>query len=115
MAVNWQTDTPSATSVVKYGTVSKKYTASSSGSSSIYYRTSQHSVVLGTLQPNTTYFYVVGDNVGGYSSEFSFKSAPLTSELRKDFSFAIFGDLGTLDAVYIHIHAYVLQSLDTIQ
>lgn len=101
MAVNWQTDTTTATSTVKYGTVSKEYTASSSGNSSIYYRTAQHSVVLDTLEANTRYFYIFGDNVGGYSPEFSFKSAPLTSALRKDFSFAVFGDLGTLRKVCI--------------
>lgn len=99
MAINWQTDFPTNTTVVKYGQVSKTYSASSSGSSSIYYRTSQHSVVLGALKADTTYYYIVGDDTDGYSAEFSFKSAPLSSNLRKDFSFAIFGDLGILQCM----------------
>lgn len=39
---------------------------------------------------------IVGDATGGYSNEFSFKSAPLSSQQLKNFTFAVFADLGKI-------------------
>lgn len=95
MAISWNTIDQTTTSIVKYGLTSGNYNMKSSGSSSAYYETFNHHVVLNELQPATTYYYVVGDEEqGGYSKEFEFQSAPLSSTLRGNFSFIIYGDLG---------------------
>ena len=41
----------------------------------------------------------MGDESGGWSSEFNFKSAPLSSKLRGNWSFAVFGDLGVYNGL----------------
>lgn len=51
--------------------------------------------MLADLQPSTTYYYVVGDEAGGFSSEFQFKTAPVSSAATKSFTFGVFADLGT--------------------
>lgn len=94
MSVTWSTVTQTATSVVKFGTTSGKYTSTASGVSRSYYETFHNHVTLGALSPDTTYYYIVGDETGGWSSEYSFRSAPLSANLRGNFSFAVFGDLG---------------------
>lgn len=58
------------------------------------YETFHHHVVLPSLMPDTTYYYIAGDESSGYSSEFKFTSAPLSSSNMKNFSFAVFADLG---------------------
>ena len=40
------------------------------------------------------YYYIVGDEIGGWSNEYSAKTAPLSANLRGNFSFAVFADLG---------------------
>lgn len=97
IAVSWNTQNQTATTVVKYGTQSGVYTESASGRSSAYYETFNHHVVLNALAPNTKYYYVVGDDVQGWSKEFSFTSAPLSADLRENFSFLVFGDLGVVN------------------
>ena len=67
------------------------YAFQSNGKCSSYYETFNHHVVLDTLLPSQTYYYMVGDERDGWSEELTFKSAP--SEF-KPFSFAVFGDLG---------------------
>lgn len=94
MTVSWNTETDTKTTTVKYGTESGVYTTSSTGKSGKYYRTYNHHVVLNVLKPSTKYFYIVGDETDGWSAEHEFTSAPLTSALRGNFSFAVFGDLG---------------------
>eukprot|EP01038_Epipyxis_sp_PR26KG_P011236 gene11236-15077_t len=94
MAVSWNTIKNTASSVVKYGLTTGQYTESSTGTSRAYYETFNHHVVLNELSPNTKYYYVVGDETGGFSKEYSFVSAPLSSALRGNFSFFVFGDLG---------------------
>lgn len=96
-AVSWNTVNQTPTSTVKYGTSSGSYSASSAGSSSAYYETYNHHVVLNTLSPDTQYFYIVGDDVEGWSTEFTFRSAPLASALRGNFSFLVYGDLGVVN------------------
>ena len=97
MAVSWNTQHNTLTSTVKYGVKSGKYLTRSSGSASAYYKTYNHHVVLDTLQPATTYYYVVGDEVSGWSDEMSFRSAPVASSARGNFSFLVFGDLGVVN------------------
>ena len=93
LSVSWQTTENTQTSAVKFGTVSGRYDFEVFGYSSAYYQTYHHHVVLSKLEPDTEYFYVVGDDAGGFSKEFRAKSAPLSQNLR-NFSFGIFGDLG---------------------
>jgi hypothetical protein len=51
---------------------------------------SYHAVVTG-LKASTTYWYVVGDSQGGWSSPLSFNTAPATSQ---PFTIAVYGDMG---------------------
>lgn len=96
-AVSWNTKNQTTTSIVKYGTSSGVYIGSASGVSSAYYETFNHHVVLSSLSPSTRYFYIVGDDAQGWSKEFSFTSAPLSSEMRENFSFLVYGDLGVVN------------------
>ena len=96
MTVSWQTEKATATSVVKYGKKSGVYDQTASGSCSTYYKTFDHHVTLGELAPETEYFYVVGDSTDGYSVEKAFRSAA-TTQLRGNFSFAVFADLGVVN------------------
>lgn len=59
---------------------------------------------MGELSPDTTYYYIVGDSNGGYSKEFTFKSAPLSSQQLKNFTFAVFADLGLFFDLILFIH-----------
>lgn len=93
MAVSWQTVDDTTTSVVKFGLTSGAYDSSVTGASSAYFETFHHHVVLKDLAAASTYFYVVGDVDGGFSKEYQFTSAPLSSDVRS-FSFAVFADLG---------------------
>jgi len=97
MSVTWSTSTQTSSSTVKYGTSSGVYTNTVTGYSRSYYETFHNHVVLGTLSSDTLYYYVVGDSTGGWSSEYTFRSAPLSSKLRGNFSFAVFGDLGLVN------------------
>lgn len=99
MAISWNTVLQTKSSTVKYGLNSGDYSYVSTGVSSSYYETFNHHVVLDVLTANTVYYYVVGDNIGGWSGEMSFRSAPLTSNLRGNFSFAVFGDLGVYNGL----------------
>jgi hypothetical protein len=96
-AVSWNTQNQTSTSIVKYGTASGVYTGSASGVSSAYYETFNHHTVLNALTPSTKYYYIVGDDAQGWSKEFSFTSAPLSSDLRENFSFLVYGDLGVVN------------------
>lgn len=94
MAVSWQTEENTDTSLVKYGLISGDYTFSASGVSGAYWETFNHHVVLSDLKADTMYYYVVGDADGGFSKEYKFKTAPITSSDTTSFSFGVFADLG---------------------
>eukprot|EP00744_Colponema_vietnamica_P002168 GILI01003467.1.p1 GENE.GILI01003467.1~~GILI01003467.1.p1 ORF type:complete len:517 (+),score=158.39 GILI01003467.1:27-1553(+) len=95
MRAMWFTKDPTTTSTVKYGTASGAYTQMATGSAVVYStedlcaspaRTStwakeviSHDVVMVGLKPYTKYFYIVGDDKGGWSKEHSFVSAPDSS------------------------------------
>ena len=96
LAVSWNTVNQTTTSIVKYSTTSGVYTETASGKSSAYYESFNHHVVLNTLTPSTNYYYIVGDDTEGWSKEFTFKSAP-TTDLRENFSFLVYGDLGVVN------------------
>lgn len=97
MAVSYHTTDATATTTVKYGTRSKHYDFTATGEQVTYYETYHHHTVLPDLLPNTVYYYVVGDEKGGWSSEYKFKSSPTSSSLRGNYSFAVFGDLGLVN------------------
>lgn len=108
MAVSWNTKGATTTSTVKFGTSSGVYSSAATGSASSYYETFNHHVILGALSPNTQYYYIVGDDASGWSQELTFKSAPTVSQLRGNFSFFVFGDMGEVRAqdseAYIKAH-----------
>lgn len=97
MSISWSTETKPITSTVKYGKVSTQYDLQSIGKSVSYWETYHSHVILSELEPNTKYYYIVGDDTDGWSKEYSFNSAPLTSQLRGNFSFAVFADLGAVN------------------
>lgn len=92
MAVSWSTVNATNTATVKYGLQSGQYTFVSQGYSVSYYQTFHHHVVLPNLKPSTTYYYIAGDEAGGFSSENHFVTAPATPET--SFTAAIYGDMG---------------------
>lgn len=98
ISVVWNTQGSTESSIVKYGTSSGEYQMQSRGSSSSYYETFQHKVLLeGPLVPSTLYYYIVGDDLSGWSKEFSFRSPPQDSSIQGGFSFAVFADLGVVN------------------
>ncbi|KAK6942621.1 Calcineurin-like phosphoesterase domain, ApaH type [Dillenia turbinata] len=91
MRVSWVTE-GDVTPTVKYGTSSGNYQSSATGTTSSYkylwYKSGKiHDVVIGPLNPDTTYYYVCGDDS---TKEFSFKTTPSQLPIK----FAIIGDLG---------------------
>jgi len=94
MAVSWNTVKQTPTTTVKYGLQAGNYDKSATGTSSAYYETFNHHAIMENLSPATEYHYIVGDDTEGWSQDFSFKSAPLSSNLHSNFSFIIYGDLG---------------------
>ncbi len=54
-----------------------------------------HVVELTDLVPNTRYYYICGDKGGGWSPEFTFRTAPVEAQ---DFTFVVIGDMGTTPA-----------------
>ena len=100
VAISWQTVDSTSKSFVKYGATSKLYTNIVEGRSSSYFATFDHHVITDVLNPNTRYYYIVGSDESGWSAEKSFTSAPLSSDLRKDFSFMFYADLGVVNGDY---------------
>lgn len=94
MAVSWSTVTNTTTSTVKYGLQSGVYDYTATGYSVIYYVTYIHHVVLEGLKPATTYYYVCGDESGGFSEEYVFTTAPGQFV---PFTTTFYGDLGLIN------------------
>src|SRR3546814_328227 len=95
MAVSWQTERDTASSVVRYGLAPDSLAATASGSSGSYYETYDHHVVIHDLQPSTKYFYQCGDEQEGWSDVLSFMSAPSKDTVAYPMKIAIVGDLGS--------------------
>ncbi|XP_039124116.1 LOW QUALITY PROTEIN: probable purple acid phosphatase 20 [Dioscorea cayenensis subsp. rotundata] len=91
MRITWITENE-APSTVDYGTSSRTYTSSATGSVTSYsfllYTSGHiHDVIIGPLSPSTVYYYRCSSNS---AYEFSFKTPPSKLPLK----FAIVGDLG---------------------
>jgi len=102
MSVMWNTKLQTETSVVKYGTLSGQLSKIAEGSSSAYYITYNHVVTLKDLKPDTVYYYSAGSkNLVGtkdkWSKERSFRTAPLSENLRTNWAFSFFADLGVVN------------------
>jgi hypothetical protein len=93
MTVTWHTVEP-ATSQVQFGTDTAKLDkaavgTSKLGSGSFGYI---HEAEMAQLQPDTKYFYRVGDATDGWSSVFSFRTAPAYKQDCGKFRFIFLGD-----------------------
>jgi hypothetical protein len=80
--------------VCKYGTNPANLDKTASGTSSSYYLTYDHHVILKNLAPSTTYYYQCGDSAAGWSDVISFKSAPSYDTLTYPIKILTFGDMG---------------------
>lgn len=94
MAISWTTQVASEPAV-SYGLRSGHLNqTSTTATSRRYLDTYHHHVLLGGLEPDTTYFYRCVDTASGISSaEYRFRSAP-DSTAAGEVTFATFGDLG---------------------
>ncbi|KAK7284877.1 hypothetical protein RJT34_19631 [Clitoria ternatea] len=91
MRVSWISEDKKGKSVVEYGRNAGEYSEKAIGESGSYqyffYSSGKiHNVVIGPLEPGTTYFY----RCGGLGPEYSFKTPPPTLPIE----FVIVGDLG---------------------
>lgn len=100
MAVSWFTasETPSS---LRYGTGPEALDQLAYGHSKAYLEGFHHHVVLGPLQPSTTYHFQIF-NEHAQSKLFSFVSAPApqpsSGKPQAGFSVAIFGDMGVVNS-----------------
>ncbi len=104
MSISYHTNVATSSSSVKYGVSSRRYSNTIQGSQLSYYETFHHHVVLGNLQPSTMFYYVVGNDLDGWSKEFTFKSAPTSESLRGNYTFAYFADLGSVNGEWTVKH-----------
>jgi len=99
IVVGWYTEDKTKSSLVHYGTTPSKngipsdYPFVTNGTWNIWKEGYgvNHFTVLKGLKPQTTYFYICGDDLGGYSSQYNFTTAP---EALVPFSVGIYGDMG---------------------
>jgi hypothetical protein len=96
MNVAWYTQDQTATSTVKYFLGSFEESATGTAVQYLTGNGYHHSVDLLGLKSDTEYFYQVGDESGGVSPKFSFKTAPASNAA--SFGVNIFGDMGYLDS-----------------
>jgi len=101
-SVSWMTMDPTTESLVHYGLSPTSLDKTLIGSSMTFLsgliplrETFIHNAIfpLGTLKPNTTYFYSVGEDEGGWSPIKSFKMMDMSSPIR----IALFGDFGVVN------------------
>jgi hypothetical protein len=95
-------------SKVKYGLVSNQYTYKATGESVTYLKSDRGDMVLyhshvkmTQLKPSTTYYYVCGDEVAGWSDEYSFTSAPAAPTSPKttlNTTVVVYGDMGIVNS-----------------
>ncbi|GAB4833397.1 Purple acid phosphatase 22 [Ancistrocladus abbreviatus] len=91
MRVSWITSNSKAPSIVEYGKAPGQYEASATGDQLkyeyfFYFSGEIHHVVIGPLEPSTTYYY----RCSKAGPEFSFRTPPASLPIE----FAIVGDLG---------------------
>jgi hypothetical protein len=95
MSISWSTINDTQTHLVKYGTSSGNYASISNGYSQQYYETFHHHTILpSSLLPNTQYYYTVGDEIDGFSKEFTFMSPQNIPVPNDAVTFFVYGDLG---------------------
>ena len=94
MGVAWTTLSGKAEYTVKYGMVKGTYTHTATGKATFVDTAlgSVSEVTLTGLTPDTKYYYRVGGPLSGYSSEYSFSTAPKPDKMCGSASFAVFGD-----------------------
>lgn len=97
MAISWLTTDSTPTSVVQYGTQPNTYTLFANGTQNSYDKSAgwNHDVVVTKLNPNTTYFFIVGDASIGFSSQYSFRTIGGTGYLGTPWTVSCNGDIGT--------------------
>ncbi|MCL4435095.1 MAG: purple acid phosphatase [Thaumarchaeota archaeon] len=93
VSVVWKTGGTTNSSVVEYGT-SAEYSSQAMGSAYTYPGSAGvlHRVRMYGLTPGTTYHYRVGDPVGGWSADHTFRTAPVDG---RNFTFTAIADQGT--------------------
>jgi hypothetical protein len=96
MNVAWYTQDQTTTSTVKYGLNGSEESATGTAVQYLTDSGYHHSVDLLGLQSDTEYSYQVGDETGGFSEKFIFKTAPASNTA--SFGVNIFGDMGYLDS-----------------
>lgn len=95
MTISWSTINNTQQHLVKYGIQSNNYTLISNGYSKQYYKTFHHHTILSAdIQPNTLYYYIVGDEIDGFSDEFTFVSPTTKQDPNQSSTFLVYGDLG---------------------
>lgn len=94
MSISWSTINNTQNHLVKYGIRPSEYTLTTNGYSQQYYKTYHHHAVLPSLQSNTRYYYIVGDENDGFSKEFTFLSPKTTPDPNESFQILVYGDLG---------------------
>jgi len=96
MTVSWQTIEDTITSTVKYGLDENNLNSLAIGTSSTYYSTFDHHVVLENLFSNTKYYYQCGDEISGWSDVLTFTTAPAGKQASdfEEFTLAVIGDMG---------------------
>lgn len=102
MTISWATDVKTATSSVRYGlskndlsVVQQSEEPCEQYDFCAYTSPWMHHVTIpgNLLEPATTYYYQCGDDAGGWSTVYSFKTAvPVGSEVPQ--TFGVIGDLG---------------------
>lgn len=93
VTITWKTRGYTQTSTVEYGKTAR-YDSRATGLSYTYSGASGilHKVNLDGLEPDTLYHYRVGDPIGGWSNDHTFRTAPIGII---NFTFTVYGDQGT--------------------
>jgi len=113
MFVNWALPTPTNYGKVKYGTNSLQYSQSANATYHQYVSTWDvytspflYSATMTSLEPSTTYYYIVGDEATNiWSKEFTFQTIPDNST--KGIRIIAYGDQG--DTAESHTLAHLMQ------
>lgn len=91
MTISWHTNSPTKTSTVVWGITTLLGNTNTGDATQYLPPSTHHHVTITGLTPSTMYQYRCGDDEGGYSKLFSFKSAP---PIKTAFSASVFGDWG---------------------
>ena len=100
MSVTWNTEglwspSPSLQYVgqIRYGPHSGNYTHVANATSARGYQSFTHQTVLPGLEPDSPYFYSVGDSRLGWSEEYTFQTPPNRGSLKAT-NVLVVGDMG---------------------